>query len=485
MADPAVEVVQPGARRLREAVAREIVACRRGATVQAAAAAMAAADTGSIVVLDEVEAPIGILTDSDLRRRVVAAGRPPETPVEAVMSGPLWTVPPETTFFEGVSLMLERGVHHLVLAEGGRAVGVVADSDLVAASSSGPLFLARRISRAASLEQLAAARAELPAMVAALIEAGVGGRDLTRITAETHDRLSRRALELAEAELGPPPRPYCWLGLGSQGRYEQTLHTDQDHALVYADPPAAEAERARRYFLALAEWVVAALEACGLPRCRGEAMASNPRWNLPLREWQARFSHWIERPEPDALLNASIFFDLRPLAGELSLGQRLQAQIAEQAPRGRLFLTLLANEARHHRPPLGLFGRPRLERSGEHRGALDLKHGGLMPVVDLARLFSLQRGIQETGTFERLRRVGEVGALPLELTGDLAAAYEFLLLLRVRSQLAQRAAGRPVDNYVEPRRLSRADRALLREHLALIAEAQGALAGEFPTYLLD
>ena len=146
----------------------------------------------------------------------------------------------------------------------------------------------------------------------------------------------------------------------------------------------------------LAERVVAVLEACGLPRCRGGAMASNPRWNLPLGEWQAQFRHWIERPEPDALLNASIFFDLRPLAGELGLGQSLQAQIAEQAPRGRLFLTLLANEARHHRPPLGLFGRLRPERTGEHRGALDLKHGGLMPVVDLARLFSLQRGKLES-----------------------------------------------------------------------------------------
>jgi CBS domain-containing protein len=214
-------------------------------------------------------------------------------------------------------------------------------------------------------------------------------------------------------------------------------------------------------------------------------MASNPRWNLPLGEWQAQFRHWIERPEPEALLHASIFFDLRPLAGELGLGQRLQAQIAEQAPRGRRFQTLLANEARHHGPPLGLFGRLRLERTGEQRGKLDLKRGGLMPIVDLARLFSLQRGIQETGTFARLRRLGELGALPLESTRDLAAAYEFLLLLRVRSQLAQRAAGRPIDNYVEPRRLARADRALLRENLALIAEAQGALAGEFSTYLLD
>jgi CBS domain-containing protein len=471
-------------RRLAELLGCVLVACPRGTSVKRAAELMAEADTGSIVVLGANGTACGILTDSDLRRRVVAAGRGPDTPVDTVMSSPLLSVPPATLFFEALSLMLERHIHHLVVAEDGRALGVVSESDLVSALGVGPLFLVRRIDGATSVEQLSDARAALPRMVGALLTAGVGAYDLARIIAETTDRLVRRAVGLAEAELGQPPLPYCWLALGSEGRREQTLHTDQDHALVYADPDPEQAESARVYFLRLAERVVDALTRCGLPHCPGEVMASNPRWNQPLAAWRAHFTNWIERPASEALLNASIFFDLRPIAGEASFGTALQDQIARQAPAARRFQLLLADQARHNRPPLGLFRKLVVQRSGDHRGQLDLKHGGLSPVVDLARLYALRHGVRETNTIERLRTLAKLRVLPAETPDELVAAYEFILLLRIRGHVAHLAKGRETDNYVAPDEMERVDRTLLKEHLAVIATAQQALESEFSTYLL-
>jgi CBS domain-containing protein len=461
------------------------VACPLGTSIQRAAELMAAADTGSVVVLGEDGQARGIITDSDLRGRVVAPGLRLETPVEAVMSSPVLTVPPETPFFEALGLMLERHIHHLVVADrASRVLGVVAESDLVAALGSGPLFLARRIARTASVEQLAEARAVFPEMARLLLQGGVRGYDLARITAETSDRLVRRALALAEAELGSPPLRYCWLGLGSEGRREQTLHTDQDHGLVYEDPTPEEAEPSAAYFLALGERVTGILEQCGIPRCKGGVMAANPAWNRPLATWQAYFSRWIAQPEPEALLNAAIFFDLRPVGGDAGLGEPLREQIARKAPHSRRFLVLLADQGERFRPPLGFFGRFVVERSGEHRGELDLKSGGLGPIVDLARAHALRHGVRATNTVERLRALGDGGHLPAQDARELEAAYEFLLILRLRTHLAQLAAGQPTSNYVSPPTLTRADRLLLKEYFALIARAQAALQAELATYLV-
>lgn len=481
---PATPIGESGRRELGDLLARDLVACPLGTSVRRAAEQMARADTGSIVVLDEQGGARGILTDSDLRRRVVASGRPPDTPVEAVMSSPVLTVALSTLVFEAIGLMLERRIHHLVVAEEGRAIGVVAESDLVAAISVGPLFLARRINAATSVEQLIEARAATLQMVRALFESGLGAYHLGRITAETTDRIVQRALGLVEGELGPPPLAYCWLGLGSEGRREQTIHTDQDHALVYADPRPEQAEPAAAYFLRLGERMVEILEQCGIPRCKGNVMASNPISNRPLAGWRERFSAWMERPEPEALLNAAIFFDLRPVGGETSLGFALQEQVAEQAPRAHRLLTLLADQTFRYRPPLGFFRSFVVERSGEHRGELNLKGGGTAPIVDLVRIHALRQGLRQTNTVERLQALAARGAVPKEAAAELVAAYEFLLLLRLRGHLAQLAAGRRTSNYVEPRTLGRADRLLLKEYFKVIADAQEELQAELSTYLL-
>jgi CBS domain-containing protein len=463
---------------VRDLLARPLVTCTVGTPIQAAARTMAEQDTNAIVVVRATGEALGIVTDSDLRRRVVAAGLPGTTPVERVMSTPLVTIDASALFFEAVHTMLRHHLHHLVVLADGRPLGVLADSDLLAARAQGPLLLARQIEQARSLDQLVELQPRREQAMRVLVRAGVSAYDLARITAETNDHLVRRILALVEAALGPPPLPYCWLGLGSEGRCEQALKTDQDNALVYQDPPPELAEPAQQYFAALAERVVAALERCGFPRCKGGVMASNPRWCQPLQVWRSYFAHWVRRPEPAALLNAAIFFDLRAVAGASALADALWADLATWIPESPLFSILLLREALNHRPPLGIFRTFVVERSGEHRGGFDLKTRGLLPVVEAARAYALARGITTTNTIERLRALRACEALNARDADDLIAAYEFLMSLRIRHHLDQLAAGQPLDNYIVPEQLSRAERHALKEHFKVIADLQAYIESQ-------
>lgn len=468
-------LAEAGTARLREIVRRPLVTCPLGTPVQAAAQAMTREEVGSIVVADGARL-VGIITDSDLRRRVVAAGRPPDTPVEQIMSAPLITIEADALLFEAVYTMLRHGIHHLVVCERGAAVGLVGDLDLLGAQREGPLYAQRQLEQARALDQLVALGSLRARVARWLVHAQVGAWDVARLLAELQDTLTRRVLAFAEAALGPPPVPYCWLGLGSEGRREQALKTDQDNALVYADPPPAEAAAARDYFARLGVWVVDALARCGVPRCPGDVMASNARWCQPLSTWRDYFARWIHEPEPAALLNAAICFDLRAVGGAAPLADQLWEGLRQLAPHARPFTALLLREALDRRPPLGFLRHFVVERSGEHAGAFDIKARGLLPIVEIARACALAAGITATNTVERLRTLRAHGALPPTDADDLVAAYTFLLDLRLRHHLAQLDAGQPLDNYIAPRQLSRVERRTLKEHFQVIADVQAYLA---------
>jgi CBS domain-containing protein len=439
---------------------------------------MTAADAPSMVLVDTQGRPAGILTDSDLRRRVLAAGLDPATPIQAVASAPVVTVSGDALAFEAAQMMLANQLHHLVVLEGGRPLGVLADGDLLAAQAGGPLFVARQIDRASSLEALVNLRTIRVQAIRRLVHAGLSGEAIGRLTAETNDHLIRRILALLEAELGPPPVAYCWLGIGSEGRREQGLRTDQDNALVHADPPADLAQEAEAYFGRLAARAVAVLEQCGFPRCTGDMMASNPRWCRPLAAWRQLFLGWVRRPEPEALYGAEIFFDLRGLSGDMTLADQLWSEILESVAEGAVFRRLLLTTALQYRPALGLFGRLALERHGEWRGTIQVKTRGVMPVVELARAAALEHGIGPTNTFERLRLLRERGAIPPQDADDLLAAYEYLTHLRFAHHVERLEAGQPPDDFVDPRRLPRVEREALRGHLQMIADIQAYVSSQ-------
>lgn len=422
----------------------------------------------------------GIITDRDLRNRVLAECLSYDTAVGDVMTTPVVAMPAESLVFEGLLLMLERGIHHLPIVERGRVVGIVTYTDILRRQSNNPLMLPRQLERAEDEGDLRAYTDHVAETVGALFDSGARVSDIGRLVAVAHDALLARLLRDAERALGAPPCPYAFLVLGSEGRFEQTLRTDQDNALIYADdaPPGAAA-----YFEALAARVVEQLVACGFPRCPGDIMASNPRWRQPLRVWQGYFQEWIGVPDEEALLRAAIFFDYRQVHGALDAEAALRP-IIRRARDNRIFLGRLARAALRNSAPLNFFQQLAVQRRGDRRDLLDLKMRGTALVVDMARLFALEAGVASTSTIARLKQAAGQGGLSKSSADELVAAFELLSQLRLRHQLAQLRAGEEPTNFVSVSKLAPLERRELKEALRAVASIQRSVEQAFQTSLI-
>ena len=447
-------------------VARAPLMCEPGTPVEEAARAMREAGASSVLVAGgPADGELGILTDRDLRNRVVAESRPAATPIEDVASRPALTLPAATPLLEAVLFMLERNVHHLPVTEDGRVVGVVTDTDVLRRQAHSPLYMLRSVERAADRGALAGYSAELSGVVRHLVDSGVDATAVGQVVSALNDTLVRTLLRLAEQRLGPAPVPYAWVVLGSEGRLEQTLLTDQDNALVFAGDDPVPPETAG-WFARLAEDVVGGLLQAGFPPCPGGYMAT--RWHHPLGWWTARFEDWIARPEPQALLEAAIFFDFRKVAGGLDL-EPLE-RVLDGASGADLFLARLAASAASYRPPVGSF-----RRIVTKDGAVDLKKGGVGPVVALARVYGLAAGSRARPTLARLEAAVAEGTLSREGGDNLAEAFRYVVSLRLAAQLDELADGRPPDNDVELDSLAPLERHHLKDALVAIRDALDGL----------
>jgi CBS domain-containing protein len=324
------------------------------------------------------------------------------------------------------------------------------------------------------------------ALVGRLVEEGGSPYDIGQLVAELNDRMVVRVLGLTAAALeeageGASPAGFCWLAFGSEARREQTLRTDQDNGLVYADPEPEQAEDAAARYRRFAEAAIANLVAVGFPRCPGDAMASNPRWCQPLAVWIRYFRRWIDHPSPEELLAASIYFDLRPLAGAPELAAPLEHILRSEAPASRAFLRLLAHDVVSRPVPRTIFGNVAVTRRGPHRGRVDLKAAGAMQLSGAARVSALQLGLAETNTIDRFRAAGERGLYTSAETREIVDACQHLARLRLAHQLECLAADVPPDNHVDPTTLSRADALLLRDALRTVEHVQAGLRERFAT----
>jgi CBS domain-containing protein len=465
------------------------VTCSFETTVAEVARVMSRRGAGAAVVTAADGHPVGIVTDRDLRRKVVAEARDPQTTFAGqIMSAPLVTVAPDAFAFEALVEMTRRDIHHLPLVENGRLVGVVASDDLLFAQTAHPVTLAREIGRAESIADLRDAARRVTGLVRRLVGEGGTAYEVARLVTELNDRLVLRVLTLilrvlATDEGVRPPGAYCWLAFGSEGRREQTLRTDQDNGLVYADAEEGAGAPAA-FYRRLGERMTTALVEIGFPPCPGRIMASNPEWCQPLSVWHRYFDRWMGETTPEHVLAASIFFDLRPLGGEGDLGDRLVQHIGTAAPKGTLFLRRMAQDVVDDRLPLGLFGRLVVEREGARRGAVDLKQGGSRQLVGAARVHALAQGLGETNTVDRFRASAVRGIHTDAEIRDIVAAYQHLLRLRLAHQLDQLDRGEEVDNHVHVDGLSRADALLLRDALRIVAEVQTRVRHHYGTDLL-
>ncbi|WP_168582706.1 DUF294 nucleotidyltransferase-like domain-containing protein [Gephyromycinifex aptenodytis] len=461
--------------RLRDMVTRPPVAIGPQASVQEAAQLMRSERISSLLVQDPQV--VGIVTDRDLRNRVLADGLPPSTPVAQIMTPNPTTADADTLAFELLLSMLARGIHHVPVTDGQDLLGIITSTDLVRLEQSNPLYVVQDISRQNQPEDIALATARLPDLVERLVAQDASAEDIGRVVTAVADAVQRRLLILAEEKLGPPPVPYCWVALGSQGRREQALGADQDHALILSDDVTREHDA---YFADLAGFVRDGLVTCGYPPCPGDVMATTPRWRQPLATWRRQFGEWISEPTPDAVLAATIFFDMRAVAGELELCTRLRTGVLAMTPNAKIFLAHLAKQAVEHAPPIGMFRGLVLEKEGEHKSTLDLKHRGVGPVVDLARVAALAAGLPQVGTQARLDAVAAAGGMSAAATADLKDALEFIAYVRLRHQARQvRERGIP-DNFVSPEELSSFEKRHLRDAFGVVRTAQGVLAGRHP-----
>lgn len=420
---------------------------------------------GSLLVFDGRGAALGIFTRHDVLERVALAQRPLATPIAEVMSTPVQTLLTSDTAQDAVLLMSRHGIRHVPVTEAGRVVGIVSERDLFALQRLSIRQLSSALRNAAGLADLQALAGEIRRFARNLLGQGVGARQLTELISHLNDLLTERLVVLTAAARGVDLGKACWLAFGSEGRSEQTIATDQDNGLVFeSDDPAHD----RPAWLAFGREVNEALAACGYPLCKGGVMAGNPDCCLSPAEWALRFGTWMEHGAPAHLLQASIYFDLRPLAGRSELAAPLRALIGREAARLPRFLHQMAMNALERRTPLNWLGAIETEAAAGHE-TLDLKQHGTAIFVDAARLYALAHGIAATGTRARFDAVARAIGIDAAEGEAWSAAFEFLQLLRLRVQLD---AGERDPNRIDVGTLNDIDRRMLKESLRIARRLQ-------------
>jgi CBS domain-containing protein len=447
-------------------------------SIRAAAQRMSDERLSSMLVCEHGQL-VGMFTDSDLRRRVVAQGLDTAQPVAGVMTAKPITVTTSSFVFEAIVAMSQHNIHHIPVVDGGgELAGLLTTTDLIRAQRSQPVFLVGEIFKAASAEQLAEIATAVPDLFARLVEADGRAGDISRLLTVVSDAITQRLLQLGEAQLGVAPVGYAWLGFGSQGREDQNISSDQDNALLLDD--AYQAAVHGDYFAKLTQWVCDGLDRCGYVYCPGGIMAMNPQWRLTARRWQKQFRQWMAEPEPKAVMHTSIFFDLRVIAGTASLVKPLQQTIIQGAADNRIFLAHLAANCLKHTPPLGFFRNLVVEGRGDHKDQLDLKHKGSITITDLGRLYALANSVTSINTQERLRDLADIGALNRKDVRNLLDANEFINTIRLQHQAQALARGEQPDNYVSPSSLSSLQRSHLKDAFNVIKRSQELIARNFP-----
>lgn len=419
----------------------------------------------------------GIVTDRDLRARVVARGVDVRDPVHTVMTPSPLRADADALVFEVVLDMMTRNIHHMPIVDDGWPIGVVSTNDIMRAEQDNPLFLTREIATQHDVEGIAAIARRVTGLVKTMVRHDASADDIGRVVTAVGDAVERRLLLLAEEALGSPPVPYCWVVMGSRARQEQALGADQDNALILDD--AYDAAQHADYFERLARFVCDALVECGYPPCPGHVMATNERLRQPVSVWRRRFEEWMTEPVAEAVLRAGIFFDMRPVYGAVQLGTMLGEHVAALAPQSIRFLAHMANAALADEPPIGFFRGLVVAKEGEHRDTFDIKAGGVRVVVELARVIALSKGIRAVNTRERLQEAIAVGAMDRARGEDLRDAFEFISYVRLRHQAKQVRSGQVPDNRVRPDDLTDFDQRHLREAFAIVSRAQRTLSHRY------
>ena len=439
---------------------------------------------GSVLVLDDQGSLQGIFTRQDVLGRVTLPQLSLDTPLSAVMSQPVHTLPVDSAIHEAVLLMSRLGVRHVPVVQGSQVVNIVSERDLFALQRLSLKSVSSAIRAAVDRAQLVSAGRDIRQLATHLLAQGLKAQALTDLISHLNDLLHRQVVQVVAQQQHIDLQQVCWLAFGSQGRGEQTIATDQDNGLIFEmDSP----QRDRPRWLAFAQEVNQWLDDCGYPLCKGFIMASNPQCCLTLAEWEQRFEHWMDHGAPQDLLKASIYFDFQPIAGRLELATPLRDLVTRRSQALPRFLKQMADNALSHRPPLSWLGGLETHEV-QGRPVIDLKMQGTALFVDAARLLALAHGVSQVGTRARLVAVGTALGLSVQETEAWATGFEFLQMLRLRVQIQAEsaaptaAAQEPTPaqpNVVEVDLLNHVDRRILKEALRMARQLQQRLEMDY------
>lgn len=484
--------LQPMSSPLSSVIRRAPVTCSPQTPVREVLRTMHELGIGSMIAVKGGK-PIGIFTLPDVLNRVALPQADLDQPILGLMSTSLRTLPPHAMAYEAALEMARHGFRHILVTDNNRLIGVVSERDLFALQRVGLTQISSAIHGARDLETLKQSGKDIRQLAHNMLAQGVGAEQLTLFISTLNDLLTVRVIELElerAKEAGEWKEiDFCWLALGSEGRLEQTLSTDQDNGIIFVTPEDMTAEQVRAQLLPVATAINVALDACGFPLCKGGIMASNAKWCLSREEWENTFSGWIARGDAMELLNASIFFDFRPLYGNDKLAHNLRSWLNGKVKSNRMFMRKMAENALGNRPPLSMLRNFLLDRKGENPNTLDLKINGVTPFVDAARIFALAAGSGETGTTHRLRAACQVWRMDKAKIEAWITSFLYIQLLRLRIQL-QASEGKNTEdsiaytspNRVNPEKLNTLDRNILKETFRQARILQAVLEKYFTSF---
>ncbi|MCG9712787.1 DUF294 nucleotidyltransferase-like domain-containing protein [Shewanella insulae] len=468
--------------KVKALLTRDAPVIHKNESIQQAAIMMAQENVSSLLVIDpdvldddesDSSPLMGIITDRDLCTRVVAEGIDPATELSSIVTAEVVTLDHNAYVYEAMLTMLRYNVHHLPVFKGRKPIGIIEATDIVRYESQNSLLLVSSIFQQQTLEDLATLSAQVKDSFVRLVNEDANSHMVGSAMSVIGRSFKQRILELAEEKLGPPPIPYCFLALGSMGRDEQLIVTDQDNAIILDD--SFDKAKHDEYFSQLASFVCDGLDLCGYSYCTGDIMATNPMWRMTRKEWEECFADWIDDPNPKALLNASIFFDLDGVYGRLKWAEQLNGFIVRRARKNNRFLACLARNALNRTPPLGFFKDFVMEKDGRHNNSINLKRRGTAPLADLIRVHALAVGSRARNSFERLDDIIDANILPKGRAQDLRDAMEFISMVRIRHQAFDVEQGIDPDNNIEPEHLSDFERRNLKDAFQILSNAQNFL----------
>ncbi|MFW6082047.1 MAG: DUF294 nucleotidyltransferase-like domain-containing protein [Desulfosalsimonas sp.] len=461
---------------LQDIFSREFASCSLDNTIQEAAQLMTRKKRSSVVVMDSSGKSVGLITDHDMRTKVVARAYPVDKPVGDIVGGPLITMPAQSQIFEAIMQMMKYDIKHMAVTDNAQnLLGIATEQDLLLAQGRSPVYLMREIQLADTVQDLKARHMQLPGLIKSMIDSGAIASHLNRIITEISDAILKKIVGFALEETGEPPVDFAFMVMGSEGRMEQTLKTDQDNAIVFRDVPEDREKEVQSYFLRLADKICSWLDEAGYSFCEYEIMARNPKWCQPLHKWQQYFRQWVHEADPESLLHSSIFFDFRLGYGQEDIIEDLRSSLFQTLSGWVGFYRHFAENALHFKPPLDFFGNLILKTRDGRKNSLDIKTP-MRLIVDFARIYALQNKIEATNTLDRLEEVHLKEALDKNDYEELALAYGFLMHMRLSHQVNLLVEEKQAaDNLILPNELTHIERQSLKEAFKRIKIAQGKM----------